>query len=108
MSAQMLLRRIARHLLRRGKFKVRAMVRDENKPAAQALKRLGAELVIADFKDRASLVDAVSQNENRSLQGAYGVFSIQDFKDGVEVEIHQGKAIADAAKADGTNFIARW
>jgi uncharacterized protein YbjT (DUF2867 family) len=27
---------IARHLLQRGKFKVRAMVRDENKPAAFA------------------------------------------------------------------------
>ncbi len=28
---------IARHLLQRGNFKVRALVRDPNKPAAQAL-----------------------------------------------------------------------
>lgn len=82
---------IARHLLQRGKFKVRAMVRDENKPAAQALKQLGAEIVKADFNDRASL--------DRALQGVYGVFSIQDFHDGVEVEIRQGKALADAALA---------
>jgi uncharacterized protein YbjT (DUF2867 family) len=82
---------IARHLLQRGKFKVRAMVRDENKPAAQALKQLGAELVKADFNDRASL--------DRALQGVYGVFSIQDFRDGASVEIRQGKAFADAAKA---------
>jgi uncharacterized protein YbjT (DUF2867 family) len=84
---------IARHLLQRGKFKVRAMVRDENKPAAIALKQLGAELVKADFNDRASL--------DHALQGAYGVFSIQDFRDGAEVEIRQGKALADAAKAAG-------
>jgi uncharacterized protein YbjT (DUF2867 family) len=84
---------IARHLLQRGKFKVRAMVRDENKPAAQALKQAGAELVRGDFNDRASL--------DRALPGAYGVFSIQDFRDGAEVEIRQGKALADAAKAAG-------
>jgi uncharacterized protein YbjT (DUF2867 family) len=82
---------IARHLLQRGKFKVRAMVRDENKPAAQALKQLGAELVIADFNDRASL--------DRAVEGVYGVFSMQDFREGAEIEIRHGNAIADAAKA---------
>ena len=84
---------IARHLLQRGKFKVRAMVRDQNKSAAQALKQAGAELVSGDFNDRTSL--------DRALQGVYGVFSIQDFRDGVETEIRQGSAIADAAKAAG-------
>lgn len=86
-------RAIARHLLQGGKFKVRAMVRDENKPAAQALKQAGAELASGDFNDRTSL--------DRALQGVYGVFSIQDFRDGVETEIRQGSAIADAAKAAG-------
>jgi uncharacterized protein YbjT (DUF2867 family) len=84
---------VARHLLQRGKFKVRAMVRDENKPTAQALKQAGAELIIGDFNDRASL--------DRALQGVYGVFSIQDFRDGAAVEIRQGKALADAAKTAG-------
>jgi uncharacterized protein YbjT (DUF2867 family) len=84
---------VARHLLESGKFKVRGMVRDQNKPAAQALKQAGAELVIGDFNDRESL--------DRALQGAYGVFSIQDFRDGAAVEISQGKALADAAKAAG-------
>jgi uncharacterized protein YbjT (DUF2867 family) len=84
---------IARHLLQRGKFKVRAMVRDQNKPTAQALQQAGAELVQADFNDRASL--------DRALQGVYGIFSIQDFRDGVDTEIRQGSAIADAAKAAG-------
>nr|MBA3924067.1 NmrA family NAD(P)-binding protein [Nostocaceae cyanobacterium] len=45
---------IARHLLQRGNFPVRALVRDENKPAAQALKQAGAELVTGDFDDHAS------------------------------------------------------
>jgi uncharacterized protein YbjT (DUF2867 family) len=82
---------VARHLLKRGKFKVRAMVRDENKPAAIALKQLGAELTLADFNDRASL--------DRAVQGVYGVFSIQDFREGAAVEVQYGNAIVDAAKA---------
>lgn len=82
---------VARHLLQRGNFKVRAFVRDPNKPAAQALQQAGAELVVGEFNDRASLEGA--------LQGAYGVFSVQNFQDGMETEIRQGKAVADAAKA---------
>ncbi|WP_068819761.1 NmrA/HSCARG family protein [Phormidesmis priestleyi] len=84
---------VARHLLHRGVFAVRALVRDKNKPAAQALQQAGAELVEGDFDDRASL--------DRALQGVSGVFSLQVFKDGVEVEIRNGKAMADAAKAAG-------
>ncbi|MBD2034245.1 NmrA/HSCARG family protein [Leptolyngbya sp. FACHB-321] len=84
---------IARHLLQRGNFKVRALVRDSNKPAAQALQQAGAELAVGDLNDRASL--------DRALQGAYGVFSLQIFQDGVDTEIRQGKTVADAAKAAG-------
>lgn len=84
---------IARHLLQHGNFTVRAFVRDPNKPAAQALKQAGAELVSGDLNDRASL--------DRALQGTYGVFSVQNFQDGLETEIRQGKAVADAAKAAG-------
>jgi uncharacterized protein YbjT (DUF2867 family) len=84
---------VARHLLQRANFKVRAFVRDPNKPAAQALKQAGTELVISDHKFCASL--------NRTLQGVYGVFSIQDFQDGASVEIRQGKALAQADKAAG-------
>jgi uncharacterized protein YbjT (DUF2867 family) len=84
---------VARHLLQRGKFKVRAMVRDRNKPAAQALQQAGAELVQADFNDRASL--------DLAVQGVYGVFSMQDFREGAEVEIRHGRALADAANAAG-------
>ncbi|MHC5822847.1 MAG: NmrA/HSCARG family protein [Nostoc sp.] len=84
---------IARHLLQRGKFKVRAMVRDQNKPAAQALQQAGAELVQGDFNDRASL--------DRAVQGVHGIFSMQDFREGAEVEIRHGQALADVAKTAG-------
>ncbi len=84
---------VARHLLQRGKFKVRAMVRDQNKHSAQVLKQLGAEIVTADFNDRASL--------DRAVQGVYGVFSMQDLQDGIPAEIRYGKSIAEAAKAAG-------
>lgn len=84
---------VARHLLQRGNFKVRAFVRDPNKPAAQALQQAGTELVVGEFGDRASL--------ERALQGVSGVFSVQSFQDGLEAEIRQGKAIADAASSAG-------
>lgn len=88
---------VARHLLQRGKFKVRAMVRDLNKHSAQVLKQLGAELVTADFNDRASL--------DRAVQGVDGVFSIQDLQAGIPAEISYGKSIADAAKAAGIKHL---
>jgi uncharacterized protein YbjT (DUF2867 family) len=85
----------ARHLLKDG-WRVRAVTRDANSDKAQALAALGAELVEADFDDRASL--------DRALAGVYGVFSVQNFwlpGVGAEGETRQGKAIADAAKAAG-------
>ncbi|MGL5794099.1 MAG: NmrA/HSCARG family protein [Waterburya sp.] len=89
---------VARHLLKRGKFKVRAFVRDLNKPAAQTLKQAGAELVEGDFNDRASL--------DRALKSVFGVFSVQNFQDGLEAEIREGKTLADAAKtADIQHFV---
>ena len=84
---------VARHLLKRGKFKVRALVRDKNKPAAQKLGQAGAELAEGNFDDRASL--------ERAMQGVYGVFSVQGIENGLDVEIKQGKTVADAAAAAG-------
>ncbi len=84
---------VAQHLLQRGNFMVRALVRDKNKPAAQALQQAGAELVEGDLGDRASL--------DQALQGVSGVFSVQSFDDGLEAEIRQGKTLTDAAKAAG-------
>ena len=86
----------ARHLLKKPRFAVRALVRDSNKPSAKALEQEGAELVRGDFDDLASL--------RRAVQGTWGVFSVQNFMEtGCEGEVRQGKAIADAAQAAGVH-----
>lgn len=84
---------VARKLLADG-WKVRALTRDINKPAAQELASLGAELVPGDMENRAEL--------DAAFKGAYGVFSVQNFwlpNVGFDGEITQGKNVADAAKA---------
>ena len=90
---------VACHLLKNG-WRVRALARDPGKPAAQALTEAGTELFAADNDDRASL--------DAAFQGAYGVFSVQNFwlpNVGAEGEIRQGKAVADAAKAAGVKHL---
>ena len=84
---------VARKLLVEG-WQVRALTRDINKPAAQELKALGAELVAGDMDNRAEL--------DAAFKGAYGVFSVQNYwlpNVQYEGEIKQGKNVADAAKA---------
>jgi uncharacterized protein YbjT (DUF2867 family) len=76
----------ARHLLTNG-WRVRALTRDPQKPAAQALQQAGAEVIQGDYDDRASL--------DAAMHGVYGVFSVQASVD----EIRQGKQIADVARA---------
>jgi uncharacterized protein YbjT (DUF2867 family) len=74
----------AYQLLKKG-WKVRALIRDLNKPAVQALKQAGVDIIQGDYDNEESLDNA--------MQGAYGVFSMQASVD----EVRQGKAIADAA-----------
>jgi uncharacterized protein YbjT (DUF2867 family) len=84
---------VARSLLDRG-FRVRGLTRDPQKPDAQALVKQGAEVVQGDMEDRSDM--------GRALEGAYGVFSVQNFwETGYDREVQQGKTVADAAKAAG-------
>jgi uncharacterized protein YbjT (DUF2867 family) len=90
---------VARKLLADG-WKVRALTRDVNKPAAQELKALGAELFAGDMDNRTELDSA--------FKGAYGVFSVQNFwlpSVGFDGEVKQGKLVADAAKAAGVQHL---
>ena len=90
---------VARKLLTDG-WKVRALTRDVDKPAAQELASLGAELVPGDMDNRAEL--------DLALKGAYGVFSVQNFwlpNVGFDGEIRQGKNVADAARAAGVEHL---
>ncbi|WP_217146230.1 MULTISPECIES: NmrA/HSCARG family protein [Streptomyces] len=81
----------ARALLARGRT-VRALVRDPDKPAALALRKLGAELVRGDLNDAGSL--------RAAMAGVDGVFSVQPLAyepETLAAEVRQGKAVADAA-----------
>lgn len=84
---------VAKHLLADG-WRVRALVRDPDKPAAQLLANQGVELVVGDLMDCASLDRAVAE--------AYGVFSVQTPREvGVAGEETEGRNMADAAKNAG-------
>lgn len=89
---------VARHLRERG-YTIRALTRDPSKPQARALLGAGAEVVRGDYDDQTSLT--------RALDGVYGVFSVQNPVDaGIEGEVRQGKALADAAQRAGvTHFV---
>jgi uncharacterized protein YbjT (DUF2867 family) len=86
---------VARHLLADG-WKVRALTRNPDKPAAQALASAGAELTPGDM-DRLEELEA-------AFRDAYGVFSVQNFwlpEVSAEGEVRQGRNVADAAKSAG-------
>jgi uncharacterized protein YbjT (DUF2867 family) len=84
---------VARSLLEGG-FRVRVLTRNPLKPEAQGLVDHGAEVVQGDMEDRSSM--------ERALEGAYGVFSVQNYwETGYDREVQQGKTVADAAKAAG-------
>ena len=83
---------VARHLLERGQFDVRAITRKTGSPAAQALRDLGAEIVQGDLDDPASL--------RAALEGCYGAFGVTNFWEHFNKEREQGRnlvaAVADA------------
>jgi uncharacterized protein YbjT (DUF2867 family) len=88
---------VAKHLLARG-IHVRALTRDPSKPAAVALREKGAEVVGADLDDKASI--------ERAFNGAYGVFSVQNFwETGYDREVRQGTTAVEAAKATGVRHL---
>jgi uncharacterized protein YbjT (DUF2867 family) len=66
------------------------MTRDPNQERARALVGHGTEVVHGDFNDPASLT--------RALDGVYGVFSVQPSMNGIDAEVRQGIALADAVK----------
>ncbi|MDZ7769275.1 MAG: NmrA/HSCARG family protein [Woeseiaceae bacterium] len=83
---------VARELLSRG-HRVRALTRNPDQPAAQALQKLGAEIVQGDFNDAASL--------RRAMAGVSGVFGVSTWDRGTDQEVVLGKQLMDAAAAVG-------
>jgi uncharacterized protein YbjT (DUF2867 family) len=84
---------VARELNARG-YHVRGLTRNPDSDRARTLSALGIEMVRGNFDDPESL--------NEALVDAYGAFSVQQYRGvGVDGEIRQGKAFADAAKRAG-------
>ena len=82
---------VARALLNRGVFNVRAMTRKTDSPAANALRDAGAEIVKGDLDDPASLAAA--------LEGVYGVFGVTNFWEHFEHEEVHGRNLVEAVAA---------
>jgi uncharacterized protein YbjT (DUF2867 family) len=88
---------VATHLLAEG-WRVRALTRKPEGPAARRLAARGAEVIRADLADRGSLKPA--------FRDAYGVFSVQNpMISGLEGEVAQGKNVADAAEEAGIGHV---
>jgi uncharacterized protein YbjT (DUF2867 family) len=81
---------VAKRLLQAG-WRIRAVTRDPKSAKAQTLSELGAELMMADFDDFASLV--------KVLENSYGVYSVQPAltTPGDVGQARWGIAVADAA-----------
>lgn len=74
---------VARELLRRNQFEVRAFTRNADSPAAKELRSLGAEIAVGDLDDRKSI--------RAALEGVYGVFGVTNFWEHFDKEAEQGR-----------------
>jgi uncharacterized protein YbjT (DUF2867 family) len=89
---------VARNLLARGEFNVRAFTRKADSPAAQALRAEGAEIAQGDLDDPASIAAA--------LEGCYGAFGVTNFWEHFAKEREQGRNLVDAvAASDVQHFV---
>jgi uncharacterized protein YbjT (DUF2867 family) len=84
---------------RNGPFTVRAITRKPDSDKAKALRAAGAEVVVADADDEASL--------ERAFAGAYGVFALTNFWEyfSPERELAQARNQAQAAKNAGVQHV---
>ncbi len=80
-------------------FTVRAVTRDANSDKAKALAAKGAELVVADIDDKASMLKA--------LEGAYGAFFVTFFwaHFSAEKELAEARSMAEAAKESNLQHV---
>ncbi|MDQ4068668.1 MAG: NmrA/HSCARG family protein [Actinomycetota bacterium] len=88
---------VARRLLADG-WAVRGLTRDPSRVKARRMRAEGVEIVQGDMADRHSL--------RAAFEGAHGVFSVQNpMTSGYEMEVVQGKNVADAALAAGVEHL---
>jgi uncharacterized protein YbjT (DUF2867 family) len=81
-------------------YSIRAITRDPSSPSAQALKKMGVDVVKADSTDEPTL--------HVAMKGAHTVFALTAPTFGPDAkarEVAQGKAIADVAVAESVQYI---
>src|SRR5688500_18323400 len=89
---------VARHLLARGEFAVRALTRNTGSESAQKLRELGAEVVQGTLDDRASL--------RAAMKDVYGVFGVTSYWEHFQKEVEQGRNLIIAvAGASVEHFV---
>lgn len=88
---------LTRHLLSQG-YRVIALTRRAESPAAQALATLGAELAVGDFEDPSSLEAAARRADTLFAMAT-------PFEAGIEAEIRQGMNLVDAARRAGVRHL---
>ncbi|KAL9103513.1 MAG: hypothetical protein Q9163_001431 [Psora crenata] len=80
-------------------FKIRGITRDPSNPKAKALAEKGVECMSGDIDDKESLKHA--------FKDAHSVFAVTNYWEKMdhELELQQGKNIADAAKEEGVQHL---
>jgi uncharacterized protein YbjT (DUF2867 family) len=83
----------------RRRFRVRAVTRKPDSPAARTLAESGAEIALADLDD--------AETVRRAMQGAYGAFCVTNFWEhfSPEKELTQARAMAKAADEAGVKHV---
>ncbi|KAK3307403.1 uncharacterized protein B0T15DRAFT_530126 [Chaetomium strumarium] len=82
------------------RYRIRGIARDVSKPAAEALRARGAEIVSADLEDPESLKTALAEADTIFITTR----TIYD-EQTKEREVRQGKNAADAAVAVGAKYV---
>ncbi|HLY77273.1 MAG TPA: NmrA/HSCARG family protein [Thermoplasmata archaeon] len=88
---------VLRHLKARG-HRLRALVRDRNRPAARALQRLGVEVFQGGFEDARAIEEAAQLVDAAFLMST-------SFEKGADGERRQGIAAIDALRAADVPYI---
>ena len=81
------------------RFQVRAVTRKPESPGAQALRQAGAEVVVADMDDPASV--------EKAMRGAHAAYCVTNFWEhfSPQKELAQAKAMADGAAHAGVRHV---
>ncbi len=88
---------LARVLRERGHH-VRALTREPDSPAAQALRRLGIEVARGDFEDAASVIRAA-----RGVDAAFAMGT--PYEAGPDAEVRQGRELVEALEEAAVPYI---